>query len=66
MENLPLPARFKGLQGSLEDGSFVAIFAMLSAADSSAASGGDGGGVAEEAGRAVRANIGSEKEFVNK
>lgn len=44
--NLPIPEWFMGLQSGMDDGSFVAIMAAISAADSSAsvATSGDGGG----------------------
>jgi hypothetical protein len=43
---VPVPGWFQGLQSSMDDGSFVAIFAAITSADSSASaasSGGDGG-----------------------
>lgn len=44
--NLPIPAWFQGLQSGMDDGSFIAIMAAISAADTSASasSGADGGG----------------------
>lgn len=44
--NIPIPEWFLSLQSGMDDGSFVAILAVISAADSSAsaASGSDGGG----------------------
>jgi hypothetical protein len=44
--NVLIPEWFMSLQSGMEDGSFIAIMAAISAADSSAsvASGGDGGG----------------------
>jgi hypothetical protein len=44
--NVPIPEWFMGLQSGMEDGSFIAIMAAISSADSSAsvATGGDGGG----------------------
>ena len=44
--NIPIPEWFMSLQSGVDDGSFVAIMAAISAADSSAsvATGGDGGG----------------------
>jgi hypothetical protein len=44
--NMPIPAWFMSLQSGVEDGSFVAIMAAITAADSSAsvATGSDGGG----------------------
>jgi hypothetical protein len=45
MTGVPVPAWFQGLQGGMEDGSFIAIMAAITAADSTAASasGADGG-----------------------
>jgi hypothetical protein len=44
--NVPIPEWFMGLQSGMDDGSFIAIMAAISTADSSAsiASGADGGG----------------------
>jgi hypothetical protein len=44
--NIPIPEWFMGLQSRMDDGSFIAILAAISAADSSAsvATGSDGGG----------------------
>ncbi len=52
MSDMSVPGWFKGLQSSVEDGSFAAILAAVSAADSSDAAAGGGGAAGASGGGA--------------